>query len=89
MADAPAPPARFLTIEQMSDELAVSRAQGYALIRNGTIPAIKIGGRGQWRVERTKLEEWIERAYRETERFVREHPFTGPGQGDVDAPEPE
>ena len=58
--------ARFLTLDDVADELTVSRAQAYALVRSGALPAIKIGGRGQWRVERTKLEDYIAAAYRDT-----------------------
>ncbi len=58
--------ARFLTLDQVADELTVSHAQAYALVRSGDLPAIKVGGRGQWRVERTKLEEYIAAAYRAT-----------------------
>jgi excisionase family DNA binding protein len=51
--------ARFLTLDHVADELAISRSQAYALVRNGSLPAMKVGGRGQWRVERTRLEQWI------------------------------
>ena len=33
--------------------------------------AIKPGGRGQWRIERAKLKEFIQRAYEETERELQ------------------
>ena len=62
---------RFLTLTEVQDELNVSPAQAYALIRRGQLPAIKVGGRGQWRVERIKLEEYIERLYAETKRIHR------------------
>jgi len=75
-------PARFLTLHDVAAELAISRSQAYALVRNGDVPAIKIGGRGQWRVERVRLEQWIEAAYDETARFIREHPFTGQAEED-------
>ncbi|WP_152186842.1 helix-turn-helix domain-containing protein [Segeticoccus rhizosphaerae] len=42
---------RFMTLDQVAEELATSRAQAYALVRSGELPAIKVGGRGQWRVE--------------------------------------
>jgi hypothetical protein len=45
------------------------------LVRSGALPAIKIGGRGQWRVEREQLEAYIERMYAETRRFVEAHPL--------------
>ncbi|HEY7815247.1 MAG TPA: hypothetical protein VIC62_18510 [Nakamurella sp.] len=38
----------------------------YALVRIGELQGIQIGGRNRWRVERSKLEEYIEQAYRRT-----------------------
>jgi len=66
---------RFLTLADVSDVLNTSSAQVYALVRRGDLPAIKIGGRGQWRVERSQLEDFIQRMYAETRTFVDEHPF--------------
>lgn len=66
---------RFLTLADVAEILATSRAQVYALVRRGDLPAIKIGGRGQWRVERSQLEDFIQRMYAETRAFVDEHPF--------------
>lgn len=71
MADTP----RFLTLADVADVLNTSGAQVYALVRRGDLPAIKIGGRGQWRVERSELERFIERMYAETKDFVSAHPF--------------
>jgi hypothetical protein len=45
-------------------------------VRSGELPAIKIGGRGQWRVERTVLEDYIQRCYAETRAFVRAQPVS-------------
>jgi excisionase family DNA binding protein len=64
-------PLRFLTLDQVAEELASSRSQVYALVRSGDLPAIKIGGRGQWRVERSALEDYIARCYTETETLIR------------------
>lgn len=61
----PAAPKRFLTLGQVSEELNVSHAQVYALVRDRSNIAVKIGGRGQWRVERTQLEAYIARLYDE------------------------
>ena len=55
--------------------LNTSSAQVYALVRRGELPAIKLGGRGQWRVEAEKLEEFIRDAYEATEEYVETHPF--------------
>ena len=66
---------RFLTLADVAEVLNTSSAQVYALVRRGELPAIKIGGRGQWRVEGTVLEDYIARMYQETKTFVDEHPF--------------
>ncbi|EXG80005.1 helix-turn-helix domain-containing protein [Cryptosporangium arvum] len=75
---------RFLQLSDVAEILNISSSQTYALVRSGDLPAIKIGGRGQWRVERAELEHYIERMYKETREFVRAHPFTY-----SDAPEEE
>jgi excisionase family DNA binding protein len=69
------PSERFLTLSDVAEILNISASQTYALVRNGELPAIKIGGRGQWRVERTQLEAYIERLYSETRDFVEAHPL--------------
>ena len=69
---------RFLQLSEVSDILNISSAQAYALVRSGELPAIKIGGRGQWRVETTELENYIQRMYHQTRSFVEAHPFGGP-----------
>jgi excisionase family DNA binding protein len=66
---------RFLTLADVAEVLNTSSAQVYALVRRGDLPAIKIGGRGQWRVETTELEGYIERAYAQTREFVEDHPY--------------
>ncbi len=66
---------RFLTLADVAEVLNTSSAQVYALVRRGELVAIKIGGRGQWRVESTQLEEFIQRMYADTRTFVDEHPF--------------
>jgi excisionase family DNA binding protein len=66
---------RFLTLADVAEVLNTSSAQVYALVRRGDLPAIKIGGRGQWRVEASELESYIERAYAQTREFVDQHPY--------------
>lgn len=64
--------ARFLTLADVTEVLNISMPQAYALVRSGELPAIQIGGRGVWRVEADKLEQYIERMYVQTrERTVR------------------
>lgn len=67
---------RFLHLSEVAEILDVSVSQVYALVRNQQLRALKIGGRGQWRVERAALEEFIESCYAETQAFVENHPFS-------------
>jgi excisionase family DNA binding protein len=77
------PTPRFLTLSDVAEVLSTSSAQVYALVRRGELPAIKIGGRGQWRVEASELEAYIERMYDQARAFVDAHPFTeGDPKGD-------
>jgi excisionase family DNA binding protein len=66
---------RFLTLADVAETLQISAAQAYALVRSGDLPAIKVGGRGQWRVEAAELENYISRMYVQTREFVESHPF--------------
>ena len=65
---------RFLTLADVAEVLSTSSAQVYALVRRGDLPAIKIGGRGQWRVEASELEDYIQRMYAETRDLRRPAP---------------
>ena len=79
---------RFLQLTDVAEILNISSSQTYALVRSGELPAIKIGGRGQWRVERTVLEDYIQRCYAETRAFVTAQPVSVDealhGEGRVD-----
>jgi excisionase family DNA binding protein len=63
-------PPRFLTLADVADILNVSAAQAYALVRRGEIRAIKVGGRGQWRIEHDEVERYIESRYAEVARDI-------------------
>lgn len=71
---------RFLTLADVAEVLNISQSQTYALVRSGELAAIKIGGRGQWRVEREQLEGYISRMYDQTRQFVAAHPFVEGGE---------
>lgn len=79
---------RFLSLAQVGEELGTSTSQVYVLVRSGVLRGIKVGGCGQWRVDRDDLEAFIAGAYVDTRAFVVEHPFGVPGSaadgGDVD-----
>jgi excisionase family DNA binding protein len=68
------PSDRFLTLADVADLLNVSPRQVYALVRSGELTGIQIGGRGAWRVERSKLEEYIAEAYQRTAANLASQP---------------
>jgi excisionase family DNA binding protein len=71
---------RFLTLADVSEILNVSTSQAYALVRSGDLQGIQIGGRNQWRVERSKLEEYIDEAYKRTAETLADLPSTLPSE---------
>ena len=73
---------RFIQLKDVAETLNISAPQTYALVRSGELPAIKVGGRGQWRIEVSVLEDFIQRMYAETKTFVAAHPF---GTSSIDA----
>lgn len=68
---------RFIPLSEVCEVLDISSAQAYALVRSGELRAIKVGGRGQWRVENDELESYIQRMYEQTAQLV--------ALGDLDA----
>lgn len=60
---------RFLTLGDTAELLNISAHQAYALVRSGELPAIKVGARGHWRVERSVLESYIAAMYEQTRRM--------------------
>jgi len=65
---------RFLTLSDVAELLNIAPAQVYTLVRSGELPAIKIGARGQWRVEDATLENYIQKLYSSTAEFVIQNP---------------
>jgi excisionase family DNA binding protein len=63
--DAPKRP-RFLTVEQVAEELNVGIPTVRMLLKSGELRGIQIGGRGLWRVAAVDLEGYIADAYRVT-----------------------
>jgi len=68
-SESPSSLGRFLTISDTAEQLNVSVAQVYALVRSGELPAIKIGAHGHWRIESSVLESYIEALYEEARRL--------------------
>lgn len=59
-------PPRFITLADLEEVLNITATQAYALVRSGDLPAIQVGGRGQWRIEASELEAYIQRQYEAT-----------------------
>ncbi len=68
---------QFVVLSEVAEILGISASQTYALVRGGELRAIKVGGRGQWRVEAAQLDELVQRMYDQTATFVAEHPYGG------------
>lgn len=63
---------RFLPLTDVAEILNVTVTQARALVRSGELRAIKVGGRGQWRIEKAELEDYIQRMYSQTQQEIRE-----------------
>jgi len=61
---------RFLTVEQVAEELNVGLPLVRALLRTGQLRGIQIGGRRLWRIASTDLEGYISQAYRATAEMI-------------------
>lgn len=57
---------RFLTVEQVAEELNVGLPTVRMLLKTGELRGIQIGGRGLWRVASIDLEHYIAHAYQVT-----------------------
>ena len=80
---------RFLTLSDVAEVLNISMSQTYAIVRRKELKAIKVGGRGQWRVEDVELEDYIRRCYAETEALLETQPpgaVLAPVDESADAP---
>ncbi|MGR0320199.1 helix-turn-helix domain-containing protein [Agromyces sp. ZXT2-3] len=64
------PLGRFLTIADAAEVLAVDVETVHELVMSGELPAIRVGDRGPWRIERTQLEVFIDLRYESTRREV-------------------
>lgn len=68
-ADTPDAVSRFLSLGDVAEILSISVEDARALVDTGELPAIRIGGGSQWRVERTVLESYIDALYEESRRL--------------------
>jgi excisionase family DNA binding protein len=62
---------RFLSPEDVAEILSVSVDEIYALLTAGELLGIRVGARGQWRIEETQIELFIADAYEFESRAAR------------------
>lgn len=67
--------ARFLTIEQVAQELNVGEPLVRTLLRSGELRGIQVGGRGVWRVGIADLDAYIDEAYARTSHKIARGDF--------------
>jgi len=78
---------RFLRLSDVAEILNTTERQAWQLVKRGELLGIQIGGRGQWRVERSALETYIQERYADARRQVQEQPTPvseSPGDGEID-----
>jgi len=54
-------PGPVLTIDEISDYLKIPKSTVYKLVREGKIPANKIGR--HWRFSKEAIDQWLEKSY--------------------------
>lgn len=57
---------RFLTVEQVAEELNVGLPMVRGLLKSGDLRGIQVGAKGSWRIGTRDLEDYIAQAYRVT-----------------------
>lgn len=62
---------QFYTLSDVAELLQISASQARAMVRSGELPAIQVGGRGQWRIEIARFREWVELSHQRTAEAVR------------------
>ena len=58
---------RFLTPADVAEILAISPSQVLRFLRDRELRGIKLPGKGEWRIERSALEEFISALYEQTQ----------------------
>jgi excisionase family DNA binding protein len=76
-------PPRFYTLADVAEILNVTGVQARALVVDGDLPAIQVGGRKEWRVEAAELEAYIERKYEENRQRVEARKRTAPADAEL------
>ena len=76
-------PPRFVDLTGLAEILNVTPRQARALVVSGDVPAIRVGGRGEWRIETSQIEAYIQRMYAQTRAEIEAR--GGRGETEADA----
>lgn len=66
----PDPVRRFLSVDQVAENLNVKAGLVRGLIKSGQLRAIQVGGRGIWRIGVQDLEDYIQESYSRTSERI-------------------
>lgn len=75
MAEESNRPLRFLTVEQVAQELNVGEPLVRGMLKSGDLRGIQVGGRGVWRIGRGDVEAYVEQAYERTAEKIASGDF--------------
>lgn len=78
------PDRRFLTIQQVAEELNIGTPQVRALLKSGELRGFQIGGRRLWRIGAEDVESFIREAYEQTARRIASGEAFDNGELEVD-----
>lgn len=78
------PARRFLTIEQVAEELSVGTPLVRALLKSGELRGFQIGGRRLWRIGAEDIESYIREAYEQTAQRIASGEEVAFGEPEVD-----
>lgn len=84
MTDEPTGTPRFMTTEQVAEELNVKASLVRGLIKTGELRAFQVGGRGLWRIGRQDVEDYIDQAYRRTAERIAAGELQDEGSSDAE-----
>lgn len=76
------PARRFLTLEQVAEELNVGVPLVRSLVKTGELRAMQVGGRRVWRVGAADVEDYIESAYQATAERIAAGDIPGDAEED-------
>jgi excisionase family DNA binding protein len=60
--EAPLHTSVYASVDELARELGIGRQAAYAGLRDGSIPSIRLNGRGRFILPRAAIQEWLKTA---------------------------